>query len=130
MNANLETAIRNEVLTAIPAKYLSTEERLELEQLDLRKLLSVFFIWRNRFITPRARIVHLSTELSAKNLPEIKGLVERIEILDPFSGDPVAEVTVTLPADDDLVDDFGRVSADFEHATDKVRSAKQLQLAL
>jgi hypothetical protein len=79
MNAKLETAIRSEVFAAIPAKYLSTEERLELDQLDLRRLLSVFFNWRNRFITPRARTVHLSAELSAKNASEINGLVERID---------------------------------------------------
>jgi hypothetical protein len=51
-------------------------------------------------------------------------------ILDPFAGDPVGQVTVTLPSNDDLAGDFGRVSADLARAMDKVRNATQLELAL
>ena len=50
-------------------------------------------------------------------------------ILDSFGGDPIAQVTVTLPADNALADDFGRVSADLAHAIDKVKNANQLELA-
>jgi hypothetical protein len=44
-------------------------------------------------------------------------------ILDPFGGDPVAQVTVTVPAQDDLISDFGRVSGDLARSMDKVGNA-------
>lgn len=50
-------------------------------------------------------------------------------ILDSFGGDPIAQVTVTLPSDNALADDFGRVSSDLAHAIDTVKNAKQLELA-
>jgi hypothetical protein len=42
-------------------------------------------------------------------------------LLDAFAGDPVAKVTVTIPSDDALANDFGRISADLKKAIDGVR---------
>jgi hypothetical protein len=50
-------------------------------------------------------------------------------ILDSFGGPPIAQVTVTLPADNALADDFGRVSGDLAHAIEKVKNADQLELS-
>jgi hypothetical protein len=49
-------------------------------------------------------------------------------LLDAFAGDPVGKVTVTLPSDDALAADFGRVSADLKKAIDRVEHADQLEL--
>lgn len=50
-------------------------------------------------------------------------------LLDAFAGDPVAPVTITVPNDDAIASDFGRVSADLKKAIDKVENADQLELA-
>ncbi len=49
-------------------------------------------------------------------------------LLDVFAGDPVAQVTITLPNDDALASDFGRVAADLRKSIDKVEHADQLEL--
>jgi hypothetical protein len=49
-------------------------------------------------------------------------------LLDAFAGDPIALVTITVPSEDALASDFGRVSADLRKAMDKVEHADQLEL--
>ncbi len=45
-------------------------------------------------------------------------------LLDAFAGDPVAKVTITVPGDDVLASDFGRVSADLKRAIDRATYKK------
>jgi hypothetical protein len=49
-------------------------------------------------------------------------------MLDALGGDPVAPVTITVPADDAIASDFGRVSADLRKVIDKAENAEQLEL--
>jgi hypothetical protein len=85
MDQHLESAIRREVLGHIPPNNVSPQERRELENMNLRELLSTFFNWRNRFVSARPRTVHFSAELRTKNRPEVNGLVERIKSGDDLS---------------------------------------------
>lgn len=79
MNQNLETAIRNEILTRIPMNMLEPEDSHGLLALDLRLLLSRFYNWKNRRVSIRPRNVHISRELKAKNRPEVNVLAGKIE---------------------------------------------------
>ena len=45
-------------------------------------------------------------------------------LLDAFAGDPIGKVTITVPGDDALASDFGRVSADLKRAIDKARTRR------
>ncbi len=51
-------------------------------------------------------------------------------LLDVFAGDPIASATITIPGENPVAGDFGRVSADLQKAMDKVEHAGQLELAL
>jgi hypothetical protein len=79
VNANLQAAIRNEILSRIPLNKLSPEDQQGLLALDLRQLLSRFLNWQNRRVSVRPRAVHISNELKAKNRPEVTALAEKIE---------------------------------------------------
>jgi hypothetical protein len=79
MDPNLESAIRSEILGRIPQNQLLAEDVQYLLALRLRELLSVFFNWRNRFVSARPRTVHRSNELMAKNRPEVEELAKKIE---------------------------------------------------
>jgi hypothetical protein len=52
-----------------------------------------------------------------------------VVLLDVFAGDPVAPVTVTIPSDDAVANDFGRVAGDLVKAIDKIEHADQLELS-
>ena len=52
-----------------------------------------------------------------------------VVLLDPFAGDPVAPVSITVPSQDALANDFGRVAGDLTRAIDKVEHAGQMELA-
>ena len=49
-------------------------------------------------------------------------------ILDPFKGDPIAPVTVTIPAENAIAEDFARIASDFAIAVENVKNEKQLEL--
>ena len=51
-----------------------------------------------------------------------------VVLLDPFAGDPVAPVTITVPSDDAVANDFGRVAGDLTRAIDKIEHAGQMEL--
>jgi hypothetical protein len=79
MDPNLESAIREEILGRIPQNQLSAKAVGYLSGLPLRELLSVYFNWRNRFVSLRPRTVHRSNELVAKNRAEVEKLAQKIE---------------------------------------------------
>jgi hypothetical protein len=49
-------------------------------------------------------------------------------ILEPFKGDPIASVTITVPSENAIAEDFSRVTADFSRAVEKVKNENQLEL--
>jgi hypothetical protein len=51
-----------------------------------------------------------------------------VVLLDPFAGDPVAPVTITVPSNDAVANDFGRVAGDLARAIDKIEHADQMEL--
>jgi hypothetical protein len=52
-----------------------------------------------------------------------------VVLLDAFAGDPVAQVTITVPSNDAVANDFGRVAGDLVRAIDKIEHADQMDLA-
>jgi hypothetical protein len=50
-------------------------------------------------------------------------------LLDPFAGDPVAAATITIPGDNEVAADFGRISSDLQRAISKIEHADQMELA-
>jgi hypothetical protein len=79
MDPNLESGIRSQVLERIPQGELSEEEVQYLSDLPVRELLSVYYNWRNRFVSARPRTVHQSKELIVKNRPEVQKLAQKIQ---------------------------------------------------
>jgi hypothetical protein len=79
MDPNLESGIRSQILQRIPQSELSAEDVQYLSDLGLRELLSVYFNWRNWFVSARPRTVHRSNELLAKDHPAAEKLAQKIE---------------------------------------------------
>lgn len=79
MKPELEAAIREEILKRIPMAKLKAEDQDGLRDLGLGDLFSRFFNWQNRYVSNRRRTVHISTELVAKNRPEVQELADKIE---------------------------------------------------
>jgi hypothetical protein len=52
-----------------------------------------------------------------------------VVLLDPFAGDPFAPVTITVPSDDAVANDFARVAGDLTRAIDKIEHAGQIYSA-
>lgn len=95
MDPSLESAIQSQVLQRIPLGELSTEDVQYLSALPLIELFSVYFNWRNRFVSARPRTVHLSKEIIAKDRPEATKLAQKIEVgcdLNPHLSTRVEEV--------------------------------------
>jgi hypothetical protein len=46
-----------------------------------------------------------------------------VVVLDIFAGEPVAPVTITVPSNDAVANDFGRVAGDLVRAIDKIEHA-------
>jgi hypothetical protein len=57
---DIEDTVRNHVIGRMP-----TDSTGELSSMPLRQLLGVYWTWRDRFPSPRARTVHRSRELDA-----------------------------------------------------------------
>jgi hypothetical protein len=101
MGPNLESAIRAEIIARIPKNQLSQKVLGHLSSIPLRELFSVYYNWRNRFVSARPRTVYRSNEIATKNLPEVDKLAQKVEAggdLSPHLSTGIQEIIDLRPA--------------------------------